>query len=100
MHQVLGRLAIEDSVRHFSIAKLLAAKKLKRRSYIVELLVTEDSISQIKMMREKAYLARYHFRDDEVYVDALMTAYQANQRIIVKYFLRQTTLRRSHMTRN
>lgn len=100
MHHVLGRLAIEDSVRHFSIAKLLAAKKLRRRPYIVELLVTEESTEQIRKMREKAYLARYHFRDDDVYLDHMMTAYRANQRIIVKYFLRQINLRRSHTFRN
>jgi len=94
MHHVLGKLAIEDSVRHFSIAKLLAAKKLRRRPYIVELLITEDSVDQIKKMREKAFLARYHFQDDGVYVDHMMQAYRTNQRIIIKYFLRQVNLRR------
>jgi hypothetical protein len=100
MHRLLGRLAIQDSVRHFSIAKLLCAKKLKRRPYIVELLLTEESTDQIIKMRKKASLARYHFRDDALYVEHMMEAYRANQRVIIKYFLRQVNLRRSHTFRN
>jgi hypothetical protein len=99
MHHLLGRLAIEDSVRHFSIAKLLAAKKLGRRPFIIELLITDDAIRQVIKMRDKASLARYHFQDDELYVDALMTAYKTNQKIVLKYFLRQNLLRHTALQR-